>query len=46
MSQTRIVVRPIANPLPLGFLALAAGTLLWAACRSAGWTRVRARTSG
>jgi uncharacterized protein len=28
MSQTRIVVRPIANPLPLGFLALAAGTLL------------------
>ena len=25
---TRIVLRPIANPLPLGFLALAAGTLL------------------
>jgi succinate-acetate transporter protein len=27
-SATRIVLRPIANPLPLGFLALAAGTLL------------------
>ncbi len=25
---TRIVLRPIGNPLPLGFLALAAGTLL------------------
>src|SRR5436190_20583815 len=25
---TRIVLRPIANPLPLGFVALAAGTLL------------------
>jgi uncharacterized protein len=28
---TAIVLRPIANPLPLGFLALAAGTLLVAA---------------
>jgi succinate-acetate transporter protein len=27
-SATRIVLRPVANPLPLGFLALAAGTLL------------------
>jgi uncharacterized protein len=27
-EATRIVLRPIANPLPLGFLALAAGTLL------------------
>ncbi len=28
MSAARVVLRPIANPLPLGFLALAAGTLL------------------
>ena len=28
MNETRIVLRPIGNPLPLGFLALAAGTLL------------------
>jgi uncharacterized protein len=28
VSATRVVLRPIANPLPLGFLALAAGTLL------------------
>jgi uncharacterized protein len=27
-APARIVLRPIANPLPLGFLALAAGTLL------------------
>ena len=27
-APVRIVLRPIANPLPLGFLALAAGTLL------------------
>src|SRR4051812_9487342 len=27
-EAARIVLRPIANPLPLGFLALAAGTLL------------------
>lgn len=27
-TETRIVLRPIANPLPLGFLALGAGTLL------------------
>ncbi len=27
-SNTRIVLRPIANPLPLGFLALAGGTLV------------------
>jgi succinate-acetate transporter protein len=26
--QTQITLRPIANPLPLGFLALAAGTLM------------------
>ena len=28
MTETRIVLRPIGNPLPLGFLGLAAGTLL------------------
>jgi succinate-acetate transporter protein len=28
VGATRVVLRPIANPLPLGFLALAAGTLL------------------
>lgn len=28
MAPTRIVLRPIANPLPLGFIGLAAGTLL------------------
>jgi succinate-acetate transporter protein len=27
-TQARIALRPIANPLPLGFLALAGGTLL------------------
>jgi len=27
-AAARIILRPIANPLPLGFLALAAGTLL------------------
>ena len=27
-ALTRITLRPIANPLPLGFLALAGGTLL------------------
>jgi succinate-acetate transporter protein len=27
-AATRVVLRPVANPLPLGFLALAAGTLL------------------
>ena len=27
-ANTRIVLRPIANPLPLGFLALAGGTLV------------------
>src|SRR5215217_5946912 len=32
----RIVLRPIANPLPLGFLALAAGTLLLSALQL-GW---------
>jgi uncharacterized protein len=29
--EPRIMLRPLANPLPLGFLALAAGTLLVAA---------------
>ncbi len=29
-AAARVVLRPIANPLPLGFLALAAGTLLLA----------------
>jgi succinate-acetate transporter protein len=26
--ESRIMLRPLGNPLPLGFLALAAGTLL------------------
>jgi hypothetical protein len=30
-AAARVVLRPIANPLPLGFLALAAGTLVLAA---------------
>jgi len=30
-TATRVALRPIANPLPLGFLALAGGTLLVAA---------------
>jgi uncharacterized protein len=30
-QATRIVLRPIANPLPLGFIALATGTLLLSA---------------
>lgn len=30
-AAARIVLRPVANPLPLGFLALAAGTLLLSA---------------
>src|SRR4051812_4257377 len=33
---TRIVLRPIANPLPLGFIALGAGTLLLSALQL-GW---------
>jgi succinate-acetate transporter protein len=28
LAQTRVVIRPVADPLPLGFLALAGGTLL------------------
>jgi succinate-acetate transporter protein len=35
-APTRIVLRPIANPLPLGFLALAAATLLLSALQL-GW---------
>ncbi len=35
-AQPRIVLRPLANPLPLGFLALAAGTLLLAGLQL-GW---------
>jgi len=34
--EPRVVLRPIANPLPLGFLALAGGTLLVAALQL-GW---------
>jgi succinate-acetate transporter protein len=30
-QATRIILRPIANPLPLGFIALATGTLLLSA---------------
>src|SRR4051812_47453037 len=33
---TRIMLRPIANPLPLGFLALAGGTLVVSALQL-GW---------
>jgi succinate-acetate transporter protein len=35
---TRIVLRPLANPLPLGFLALGAGTLVVAGLQL-GWVR-------
>ena len=35
-DSTRIVLRPIANPLPLGFLALAGGTLVVAGLQL-GW---------
>jgi succinate-acetate transporter protein len=35
-AEPRIVLRPLANPLPLGFLALAAGTLLLAGLQL-GW---------
>jgi len=35
-SAARVVLRPIANPLPLGFLALAAGTLLFSGLQL-GW---------
>jgi succinate-acetate transporter protein len=35
-AEARIVLRPLANPLPLGFLALAAGTLLLAGLQL-GW---------
>jgi len=38
-QATRIVLRPIANPLPLGFLALAAGTLLMSGVQL-GWLPV------
>jgi succinate-acetate transporter protein len=35
-GHTRVVLRPIANPLPLGFLALAGGTLVLAGLQL-GW---------
>jgi uncharacterized protein len=37
-NATRIVLRPLANPLPLGFLALAGGTLLVSGLQL-GWLR-------
>ena len=37
-TVARVVLRPIGNPLPLGFLALAGGTLLVAALQL-GWLR-------
>jgi succinate-acetate transporter protein len=37
-GNTRIVLRPIANPLPLGFLALAGGTLVVAGLQL-GWLK-------
>lgn len=36
MSEARVVLRPIGNPLPLGFLALAGGTLVVSALQL-GW---------
>jgi hypothetical protein len=36
MTTARVMLRPIGNPLPLGFLALAAGTLLVAGLQL-GW---------
>ena len=35
-TMTRVVLRPLASPLPLGFLALAAATLLTSALQL-GW---------
>jgi succinate-acetate transporter protein len=37
-GNTRVVLRPIANPLPLGFLALAGGTLVVAGLQL-GWVK-------
>jgi succinate-acetate transporter protein len=37
-GDTRVVLRPIANPLPLGFLALAGGTLVLAGLQL-GWVK-------
>jgi uncharacterized protein len=37
-GSTRVILRPIANPLPLGFLALAGGTLLVAGLQL-GWLK-------
>ena len=34
-AAARIVLRPVGNPLPLGFLALAGGTLLVSGLRTA-----------
>ena len=34
--ETRVVLRPIATPLPLGFLALAVSTVLFSAVQL-GW---------
>ena len=45
--RARIVLRPIANPLPLGFLALARRTLLWSArCNSDGSRPTRRSAMG
>jgi hypothetical protein len=44
-TLTRITLRPIANPLPVGFLALAGGTLLLSGLQL-GWVdRARATPS-
>lgn len=37
-GAARVVLRPIGNPLPMGFLALAAGTLLLSGLQL-GWLR-------
>ena len=36
-ALTRITLRPIASPLPLGLLALAGGTLLLSGLQQVGW---------
>jgi len=35
------VLRPVANPLPLGFLALAVGTLVVSGLQQLGWVAPR-----
>lgn len=45
-AETRIALRPIGNPLPLGFLALAGGTLLVSALQLGWLPAAEAATTG